>query len=218
MSDNAPSSKTKSVRRGFISIILFGVFKVLLLCLAAWVLLLLWFSVQWVFSEQDTVLSQAQHIVNVNTCFITDTPLNIGQQVIHQLQQCNQFVNSLFATVCWLQVHSLQPAVTLVLYCSEIVLTRLVSYLVGLPLLMVISFIGITDGLVSRDLRKFTGARESTLLFHRLKHLLGFVFFVPLFFYFCIPVAFSPLWFLLPHLVLLGITVRLTLTYFKKYV
>ena len=62
-----------------------------------------------------------------------------------------------------------------------------------IPLFSLSLSIGLVDGLVQRDIRKFQGARESTLLFHRIKRCGAAIFFLPLFAYLAWLSPVSPL-------------------------
>lgn len=86
-----------------------------------------------------------------------------------------------------------------------------------LPLLLLLSGVGFIDGLVQRHLRRLGGARESALKYHQFKYWYARCFFVGLFFYLTLPIDIAPVWLLLPMAIGMGLTLRQTLTYFKKY-
>ena len=50
-----------------------------------------------------------------------------------------------------------------------VVVKRFWVFIMALPLFLLSLILGLVDGLVQRDIRKFKGARESTLLFHKIK-------------------------------------------------
>lgn len=106
---------------------------------------------------------------------------------------------------------------SLVLGVTVIVLMRGAVFVLALPVFLLMVGLGLVDGLVRRDVRKFQAARESTYLFHRLRNTGKPCFFVPLFAYFVCPLAISPLWFLLPMAIVLGGIVQLSVQLFKKY-
>lgn len=98
-----------------------------------------------------------------------------------------------------------------------IILQRTLIFLLAIPLFLLCFGLGIIDGLVQRDIRKFQGARESTLLFHEIKRSLGWVFFIPLLVYFSLPWPVSPVWFLVPIAITVGVLTELSVRSFKKY-
>jgi len=110
------------------------------------------------------------------------------------------------------------PLTQVFLGCAIVIGMRLFIFLLSLPLFILWVVLGIVDGLVQRDIRKFQGARESTYFFHRIKKAWHSSFFVPLFLYLVWPYAINPAWFLVPMAVGLGLMMQLSLRSFKKYV
>ncbi len=88
----------------------------------------------------------------------------------------------------------------------------------ALPLLCLSLSLGLIEGLVQRDIRKFQSARESAWLFHGIKQCGGAVFFVPFFLFMVWLTPVSPLWFFLPMALGLGVWLALSLRFFKKSV
>ena len=109
-------------------------------------------------------------------------------------------------------------AVTILVSTTKIVLARFFTFIEFLPCLLVILFVFIVDGLVQRDKRKFHGARESALLFHRLKPLGGVSFYGLFFAYMAVPIMLPSTVFLLPMACLTSVFTMLSIKYFKKYV
>jgi integrating conjugative element membrane protein (TIGR03747 family) len=88
----------------------------------------------------------------------------------------------------------------------------------ALPLLCLSLGLGLIDGLVQRDIRKFQNARESSWLFHGIKRCGTALFFVPFFLFMVWLTPVSPLWFFLPMTLGLGVWVAFCLRFFKKSV
>lgn len=99
-----------------------------------------------------------------------------------------------------------------------IVVLRMWVLVTALPLFTLSLGLGFIDGLVQRDIRKFQGARESALLFHRIKYSGSTFFFLPLFAYLIWLSPISPQWFFLPMSIILGFWINFTIRFFKKYV
>lgn len=116
----------------------------------------------------------------------------------------------------WHQVAA--PFLSVLLGVTVIVLTRVFIFLLALPVFLLLVGLGLVDGLVQRDVRKFQGARESTYLFHRIKRSWPWCFFVPLWMYLVWPWPLLPAWFLIPMAMWLGMMVQLSVRSFKKYV
>ena len=99
-----------------------------------------------------------------------------------------------------------------------VVVNRLWIFITALPLLALSLGLGLIEGLVQRDIRKFQGARETTLLFHRIKRCGTALFFIPFFLYLAWLSPLSPQWFFIPMAVGLGLWLALTMRFFKKSV
>jgi integrating conjugative element membrane protein (TIGR03747 family) len=110
------------------------------------------------------------------------------------------------------------PLLTVLIKAALIIGTRVFIFFLSLPLFLLFVGLGLVDGLVQRDVRKFQAARESTYLFHRIKRTWKRCFFVPLFLYFAWPLVTNPVLFLMPMAIGLGVLVQLGLQSFKKYV
>jgi integrating conjugative element membrane protein (TIGR03747 family) len=102
-------------------------------------------------------------------------------------------------------------------YTALTFLVRLVVLCLALPLFLSAAFVGLVDGLVRRDLRRFGAGRESGFLYHRARMLVLPLAVLPWLAYPAIPVAMHPLWILLPTAIPLCISVNVTVGSFKKY-
>ncbi|HBO4846944.1 TPA: TIGR03747 family integrating conjugative element membrane protein [Pseudomonas aeruginosa] len=96
-------------------------------------------------------------------------------------------------------------------------LVRLLVLLLTLPLIFTAAFVGLIDGLVRRDVRRFGAGRESGFIYHRAKASLMPLAVLPWITYLALPISVHPLLILLPSAALLGMAVSLTAGSFKKY-
>ncbi|TWR13338.1 TIGR03747 family integrating conjugative element membrane protein, partial [Xanthomonas vasicola] len=88
---------------------------------------------------------------------------------------------------------------------------------ITLPLIFTAAFVGLIDGLVRRDVRRFGAGRESGFIYHRAKASLMPLVVLPWVTYLALPISVHPLLILLPSAALLGWAVSLTAGSFKKY-
>lgn len=96
-------------------------------------------------------------------------------------------------------------------------LVRLLVLVLTLPLLLLAAFVGLVDGLVRRDIRKFGAGRESGFVYHRAKAALMPLVELPWVIYLALPVSVHPLLVLLPGAMLLGLATNIAAASFKKY-
>lgn len=111
-----------------------------------------------------------------------------------------------------LQDYGLAALYTVLTFC-----VRMVILTMTIPLFLLAGFTGLVDGLVRRDLRKFGSGRESSYLYHKARGTIIPLMIVPWTVYLAMPVSVSPLLVLLPSAVLLGMSVYITVSSFKKY-
>ena len=103
-------------------------------------------------------------------------------------------------------------------YTALVFLIRLLVLTLTIPLFAVAAFVGLVDGLVGRDLRRFGAGRESGYVYHRAKASLSVLFVLPWVIYLTVPISISPYLILLPCAALLGLAVDITARSFKKYI
>ncbi len=94
---------------------------------------------------------------------------------------------------------------------------RLAVLTLAIPLFLLVVISGAVDGLMRRDLRKFSADRESSFVYHRAKRTLLPLMVSPWVIYLSLPTSINPNWVLLPCAALLGWMVAITATTFKKY-
>lgn len=111
-----------------------------------------------------------------------------------------------------LQVYALAAG-----YSALTVLVRLIVLILTLPLFGLAVFVGLLDGTVQRDIRRFGAGRESGFVYHRARALILPLALLPWGIYLSFPVSIHPLWILLPSAVMLAAAVRTTAATFKKY-
>ena len=90
-------------------------------------------------------------------------------------------------------------------YTTLVFLVRLLVLCLTLPLFLMAAFVGLVDGLVRRDVRRFGAGRESGFIYHRAKAALMPLAVLPWVTYLALPVSVNPLLILLPSAALLGV-------------
>src|SRR3546814_3269076 len=102
-------------------------------------------------------------------------------------------------------------------YTTLCFLVRLLVLCLTLPLFLMAAFVGLVDGLVRRDIRRFGAGRESGFIYHRARASLIPLAVLPWVTYLALPVSVNPLLILLPSAALLGVAVCIAAATFKKY-
>ncbi|SEB60204.1 TIGR03747 family integrating conjugative element membrane protein [Pseudomonas marginalis] len=112
---------------------------------------------------------------------------------------------------------SIEDFILAVVYVTFTFVVRLTILVLATPLFLLATLTGFVDGLMRRDLRKFGAGRESSFVYHRAKRAVIPLLIVPCGIYLSMPFSLSPIIILLPCSVLLGASVAITATTFKKY-
>ena len=112
---------------------------------------------------------------------------------------------------------SIEDFVLAAVYVTFTFVVRLTILVLTTPLFLLASLTGFIDGLMRRDLRKFGAGRESSFVYHRAKRGVIPLLLVPWIIYLSLPFSLNPMVVFLPCAVMLGITVAITATTFKKY-
>lgn len=114
-------------------------------------------------------------------------------------------------------VYRLQDWIYLAMIRIQDAGVRLAILLCSWPVYLLAYGIGTADGLAARHIRRVCAGRESSALYHRAKYFQVTGVALSWMGYIAAPVQVSPLWFVFPVAVLLGILARVQWTYLKKY-
>jgi integrating conjugative element membrane protein (TIGR03747 family) len=96
-------------------------------------------------------------------------------------------------------------------------LVRLIVLTLTLPLFALGACVGLVDGLVRRDLRRFGVEHESGFVYHRARAAIVPIAALPWTIYLAYPVSVHPLFILLPSAIALSVAINITASTFKKY-
>jgi integrating conjugative element membrane protein (TIGR03747 family) len=100
---------------------------------------------------------------------------------------------------------------------TQIVLSRAITVLLFIPLILLLGAVGFANGLVQRYLRRINGGRESSLIYHYAKiSVKPFLYWGSLL-YVALPFPLEPAHWLTPCVVASSLAVFLTVSTFKKY-
>lgn len=115
-------------------------------------------------------------------------------------------------------LHAAADALHAVILTTQVVAVRVAVLLLALPVFGLFGVVGVVDGLVERDIRRWSGGRESSMLFHLARSFVTPAIMLSWLIYLCVPVALPPAFIVLPFAGLFAAALRTTLATFKKYV
>ncbi len=102
-------------------------------------------------------------------------------------------------------------------YVVKTFMLRVAILAMAVPLFILFAFVGLTDGLVQRDIRRWSGGRESSLIYSYSKSSIGPIFYLTWVVYLAMPVSVHPSFILFPFACIFGFAIAMTASSFKKY-
>jgi integrating conjugative element membrane protein (TIGR03747 family) len=94
---------------------------------------------------------------------------------------------------------------------------RLTVLALATPVFLLFSLVGLVDGLVQRDLRRWGGGRESSYLYHYAKGSVWVFLIAAWVIYLAMPVSINPAFVVVPFAMLFAFSISITASTFKKY-
>lgn len=172
------------------------------------------FTRSLMLSEPVTVISQwvkqGYQWVFVDSGFISW--LNAARQMNGQVSA----IEMMNRAGSWLTM-ALWDYLQATVYVTVIFAIRVAILVLSVPLFIMVSVIGIVDGLVRRDLRRYGAGYESSFIYHHAKRYVKPAMYGPCMLYLAWPTAVWPNLLLLPSAILLGIVLSVVTGAFKKY-
>ncbi|EAS1759889.1 TIGR03747 family integrating conjugative element membrane protein [Salmonella enterica] len=103
------------------------------------------------------------------------------------------------------------------IYITLTFILRVFVLLLTMPLFILVMLVGVVDGLVRRDIRRFGCGYESGFIYHHAKRANMPVFFIAWIIYLSLPFSVNPCFILLPAALIFGLLISITIGSFKKY-
>ena len=107
--------------------------------------------------------------------------------------------------------------VTATIQIVQVFSVRLAILCLATPIFLLFSMIGLVDGLVQRDLRRWGGGRESSYLYHYAKKSVWIFVLTAWVAYLALPFSLHPVFIVLPFAMMFGFSISVTASSFKKY-
>lgn len=99
----------------------------------------------------------------------------------------------------------------------KLVLLRLSICLFVLPGFVLVALVAFYDGLVARDIRKYTGGHESSYVFHKTKRWIVPSLLLTISIYLMLPFSLRPVVIFAPSMLLTGLMIYVATSRFKKF-
>ncbi|EAA2778350.1 TIGR03747 family integrating conjugative element membrane protein [Salmonella enterica] len=116
----------------------------------------------------------------------------------------------------WLLTH-LRDFLQATVYITVVFVVRVSILVLSVPLFVMVVMVAMVEGLSRRDLRRYGAGYESSFLYHHAKRFIKPAVIYPCMLYLSWPTAIYPNLILLPAALLLGVSVTVLMSTFKKY-
>jgi len=100
---------------------------------------------------------------------------------------------------------------------TQVFAVRVAILILAMPAFVLLGLVGLTDGLVQRDLRRWGGGRESAFVYHWAKLTLMPSLVLPWIIYLAMPFSVHPNRIVLPFAVFFALAIAVMASSFKKY-
>ena len=112
---------------------------------------------------------------------------------------------------------TIRPVIETAMVGLQLFALRVGVLILSLPFLALVTLAAMSDGFVGWFLRRTGGERESGFIYHRAKRSLAWSFLLLWSIYLVPPTPMNPIYVIPPFLLAAGITTRLHVAFFKKY-
>lgn len=198
-------------------------------CLGAWVLAI---ALEWLgdaFFWRNTCASHSERVLQATWQWwktSAGAPVWIVQALGLIDEKLQQGVASLISSLNGQSGIFWTEAVTAIIRCAllsagDVTLTfllRLAILLQAVPLFALITTVGLIDGLVRRDLRRFGAGHESGFVYHHARRMIASSLMATGLVWLAVPVFLEPEYVFIPAAAGVGLAVSMTGGAFKKYV
>ncbi|EBG8568601.1 TIGR03747 family integrating conjugative element membrane protein [Salmonella enterica] len=226
MPDHAPSPAHRPSLLGWIALLpgmLVG------FCLGAWMLAI---ALEWLgdaFLWRNTCASHSEQVLQATWQWwrgFAGAPVWLVQALTLISDKLQHGITALITSLNGQSGLFWTEAVTTVIRCTllstgNVTLTfllRLAILLQALPLFALTITIGLIDGLVRRDLRRFGAGHESGFVYHHARRMIGYSQAATGLVWLAVPVFLKPVYVLVLGAVVVGLTVSILFGAFKKYI
>ena len=201
--------------------------------LIEWVGMHIWWAELGVEHSQQMVQAEAEFLQkNISISWVRSNPAAAIRRLVATVRSSlseSQTARSVLewskgaksyyrSSSAWHGLHSaVGPYTRAARNISELYAIRLTILCLAAPLFVLLVWVGLVDGLVQRDLRRWGGGRESSYVYHYAKR--SNVVFVALagFIYLAMPFTIHPAMVLVPFATACAGSIGLTASRFKKY-
>lgn len=199
--------------------------------LLEWIGLTFWWPEEGAEHSRDMIAAELAYLgTDYRRSLLTDDPAGYAEGVAEAVYYGLWERTGLIELVRWMAgspppdasvirqaLHGVHEYAMATVNITEVFTVRIAILTLALPVFGLFGIVGLTDGLVQRDLRRWGGGRESSYIFHWAAKFIAPAFVLSWLLYLSLPVSVNPGYVVLPFAALWGFTLRVAASTFKKY-
>ncbi len=198
-----------------------------------WIGMLFWWEEQGLQHSRQMFTNELHYLgEDFKRSIITSNPLQFAQRVVDGIYYALFEFTHLDDLIHWLaqpvegdgfrvSLHqgyeTVANFVLAALQIAQVFSVRLAILMLATPVFGLVALVGLVDGLVRRDLRRWGGGRESSFVYHYTKKVALPLIMMAWVIYLSLPFSLHPSWVILPFALGFGFAVTVTASTFKKY-
>lgn len=221
--------------RGFIATWIARIFTVLLWLLLALIMSIIteWIGMNTKWKDQGANHSKQMittELSYLNTDFqrslLVQNPVQYAKNVAAKLHNVlyektgimGALVKTLGDTKASKFARTVSEHVLAAIYITQVFAIRLAILSLAMPAFLIFAVVAAVEGLVQRDIRKWSVGREHAGLYHHAKRLIPMFLIAPWVVYLALPISVHPNAVILPFAILFGCGIFMVTYLFKKYI
>lgn len=198
-----------------------------------------WIGIAFFWTEQGS--QHARIMLEQDIGYLNDRVTTSAHHIVHSIQRITFSLNDwvmedfvLHGFFDWVEepltdndrfikvwLHSIHtqytPYIESIPYTVQTFFVRLAIIVLSLLAFLLFAVIGMVDGLVERDLRRWGGGRESSVVYNLARKSIARFFIFACVCYLSLPIAIAPAWVIIPFALAFGLSIRVSFERFKKY-
>jgi integrating conjugative element membrane protein (TIGR03747 family) len=205
-------------------------FTLIAIAVFAWMILTIWFGITIIenknqgFIKMKIISDSNINLLKKNNGLVdklSEWPESLNTAIVTSVnflaESMNIFTSQYGSKKLMVSSDAYKTLQELVAESTKILLSRLFVVVLYAPIFFITMLVMTVDGLGQRDIRKFSGSRESSFIFHQFKRLPEWIIYSILFMYLSLPLQINPEFILMATILLVGILVMNTIKGYKKY-
>lgn len=209
--------------------------SLILSILIEWIGMIFWWEEQGLAHSRQMLVKELQFLgADFHRSWLTEDPVQFASGLSERFYTIAFEWTGIVDLIAWItptpgiEESSLRPIlhrfyrpvadfILAAMQITQVFALRLAILTLATPLFGLFTLVALVDGLVRRDLRRWSGGRESSFVYHYAKKAAIPLIIMAWVLYLALPFSLHPSWIILPFALAFAFAVTITASTFKKY-